>query len=771
MVKCAALSAAAAVQTRNRLLNLQKRLERTDRIDDRIEPMMAQHGDQGIYLSLLNEIHGLNTGTRLSAEALSKGRAAEYAALSNDLSRNGVLAAARNGTVERQWGQELYELSKQAAKDPTANPGVTGDPVAQKIAKVIFGYQQLAKNRLNDLGAWIGDYSGYVTRTAHDEDKMIRAGYENWRDFISPRLDEKTFLDENGQPIDREKFLRGVYNGLISAEHTTDASNVGFKDPGFTGPGNLAKRLSEERVLHFRDAGSWMDYQKQFGNGSLLEQTVRNLDRAARQEALLRTWGTNPEAELARDVQFFSDRYHDSNPLAVRYLKDHAEGLNAPFAALTGVSNVPTNRLFAKIGSYSQLIKSLAKLGSVSLTHLSALGTKPMLLRDVGMGLGEQYTNALRSIFQFTRPEETRALADLHLAGFEGMHRDLLGRFSLDDSLPGWASKISNAYFKANLLTPLLNAQKTGTQFAVGRFLGRLADRDFDALPADTQRMLTEYRVSPGEWDALRMAPHAQINGRDFLTPKDAGTDDALALKVHSMMIDLADRSVITPGIRERAFLTGGARPGTMAGELARFVSQFKIWPLAAVNQLLGPLKRDRDIGGVMQLAATSAVLGTMIAAMKDLAGGKNPRPLDDPRTWMRGLAQSGGLGIFGDFLFGEYNREGGGLATTILGPVLGELPNAIEDMWNNAKNAASPEARGHPGRALASEATQQALNNLPFANMFYARRAFDYLLGDSLKEAINPGYLHRREQTLKRNTGQTYWLAPSQNHAQTFGR
>ena len=764
---CAALAAAQAVATRNRLLNLATRQDRTARIDARIQDMIGQHGDQGAYLGILNELHALNTGSRLSAEGLARGRAAEYAGIVNDLDRNGVLQAARNGAVARHWGTELYELSRQQAGDPAAAPGVTGNPVAQKIAGIIHGYQSLAKDRLNRLGAWVGDYSGWVTSTAHDPDAMLKAGFDNWRDFIEPRLDAKTFA---GVP-DHNKFLRGVYNGLISGEHTTDASHVGFKDPGFTGPGNLAKRLSAERILHFRDADAWLDYQKQFGHGSLLEQVIGNLDRSARQEALLRTWGTNPSAELARDVQYFSDKYHDSNPTAVRYLKDHAGRLDDILSMLDGRANLPVNRLAAKIGSYSRLVESLAKLGGVALTHLSALSTKPMLLRNVGMGLGEQYGNALRSILSIANPTERRALADLHLANLEGMHRDMLGRFSLDDSLPGWASKISNAYFKATGLTSLVNAQKTGTQFAVGRFLGRLKDSAYSALPDDTRQMLADYRITDADWDSLRTATHAQINGRDFISPKDAGTNEALALRLHSMFADLADRSVITPGIRERAVIGAGARPGTLPGELGRFVSQFKLWPMAAVNQMLGPLWHDRDIGGVLQLAATSAVIGTMIAAMKDIAAGKRPRRLDDPRTWMRGLAQSGGLGIFGDFMFGQYNRMGGGLATTLLGPVLGELPNALEDMWNNAKEATSPEARGHPGRAVASQAVNTVLGNLPFANMFYARRAFDYLLGDSLREATNPGYLRRRERIVQRESGQTYYLAPSQYHMQTFGR
>ena len=119
--------------------------------------------------------------------------------------------------------------------------------------------------------------------------------------------------------------------------------------------------------------------------------------------------------------------------------------------------------------------------------------------------------------------------------------------------------------------------------------------------------------------------------------------------------------------------------------------------------------------------------------------------------------------------MFGQYNRMGGGLATTILGPVIGEA-GTLFDLWNQAKDMSAGEG-GHPGKHMASELVNEVLNNVPFGNLFYGRRAFDYLLGDSLREAINPGYLRRRERYVRRESGQTYYLAPSEYHMQTFGR
>jgi hypothetical protein len=52
---------------------------------------------------------------------------------------------------------------------------------------------------------------------------------------------------------------------------------------------------------------------------------------------------------------------------------------------------------------------------------------------------------------------------------------------------------------------------------------------------------------------------------------------------------------------------------------------------------------------------------------------------------------------------------------------------------------------------------------------LFYTRRVLDYLLFHSLQESMNPGYLRRAEQQLQKQTGQTYFLPPT-NHLHTFG-
>jgi hypothetical protein len=230
----------------------------------------------------------------------------------------------------------------------------------------------------------------------------------------------------------------------------------------------------------------------------------------------------------------------------------------------------------------------------------------------------------------------------------------------------------------------------------------------------------------------------------------------------------VADRAIITPGVADRALVRGGTLPGTPAGEALRFVAQFKLWGLAAVRQSLGREFYGEQglagaVSGIIQLAIAATAFGYMRMFLSDLSQGKNPRPPNSPATWAAALMQGGGFGILGDFVFGEFSRFGGSLGDTLLGPVLGQGTSQVIKIWNDLK-----EGRGSD---LSPDAVKLIMDNLPFVNMFYSRAAINYLFLHSLQETMNPGYLKRSEQSLRRRTGQTYFLSPASNHLHIFGR
>ena len=63
--------------------------------------------------------------------------------------------------------------------------------------------------------------------------------------------------------------------------------------------------------------------------------------------------------------------------------------------------------------------------------------------------------------------------------------------------------------------------------------------------------------------------------------------------------------------------------------------------------------------------------MGGVALQMKDVARGRDPRPINE-KFIFAAMAQGGGWGIFGDFLFSDMNRYGRGGMSTLAGPIYG---------------------------------------------------------------------------------------------------
>jgi hypothetical protein len=145
-----------------------------------------------------------------------------------------------------------------------------------------------------------------------------------------------------------------------------------------------------------------------------------------------------------------------------------------------------------------------------------------------------------------------------------------------------------------------------------------------------------------------------------------------------------------------------------------------------------------------------------MAMTAKDLIKGKKPRPIDTPEQLAKvmgaAMAQGGAMGIYGDFLFGQTSRFGGGVLETAAGPTLGKANDAYR-LFQDLKS----------GDANAANTLKFAIQNTPYANLFYTRMALDYLVLHEISEAMNPGYLRRMERRVEQETGQEFWLRPSE--------
>lgn len=245
--------------------------------------------------------------------------------------------------------------------------------------------------------------------------------------------------------------------------------------------------------------------------------------------------------------------------------------------------------------------------------------------------------------------------------------------------------------------------------------------------------------------------------------------DPKMAERYLEMILQETEYAVPSGSHRSRTALLSDQQPGTLWGEALRSFAQFKAFGSvvlmthgARVHQMLAA--RETRMAGAAyagSLLFTTALLGGLAMQMKQIAGGRDPQAMDNGSFWMAAMLQGGGLGIYGDFLFGDLNRFGGGFATALAGPLVGKA----NDFWNltagNVAQLASGE-RTHFGREL----VRFSKGLVPGGTIWYLRLAYERMLLDQLHYLVDPeaqDAFRRQQRNWARNTGQDFFWRPGE--------
>ena len=777
------LQMAAVIEKRNAALNMNVRLKASSFVN--------QFRDKGLdfegFAALLVGSERVRTGSRVSVDAEYKGFRGEWVGgMIADVERMGLMREFISGEFDRDIYDALYRMGMGEKADLSNLP-----KQAVQLAEVVSKYQEDARNTRNRFGSWIRDLSGYITRQSHDMYKIREVSDADWIAFVKERVDlpkmMRLGLISESDPI---SSLRGMYDDFASGVHMKAVS--GEEDGAAFGRGsNLAKRESVSRAIYFKDGLAAYEYNERFGTGRLAESVLFGLDQAARSTSLLKTLGTNPEATLTR----LMDEYEATlaaTPERRAKFREQRGALLDMLAQVDGSVNVPGNLTAAKVGSFLRSWQSMAKLGGALISSFSDLAGYGAELRySQGKGLLSGVADGMARVMQGRAKDERAAIASSLGVFHESMAGAITARFDSPDLVGGKMAAAMQAFFRLNGLTWWTETLRDGAALSHSHYMATQAGRAFDKIDPEFQRMLQLYNIDAGKWDLLRMGQLQMADGRGYLTPEGLRTVpraafenyiqqvgrtvndatvqnliDDLSQALRVMTIDRAHHAVLEPSARTRAWMLRGTKPGTVPGEFLRYVGQFKSFSVAMVQSTLGRevygrgydsvgeyLKNGRgDMVGLAYMVGLYGLLGYGAMAAKDMLKGRTPRDPLDPRTMAAAMAQGGGLGLYGDFLFGEYSRMGRTFTASLAGPVIGNL-DTLTDLWTRIRN----------GDDVAAASFKALIDNTPFLNLYWARPTLDYLVLYHIQEALNPGFLRRMEKRIERENGQSFVLPPSQ--------
>lgn len=774
------LKLAAVIAKRNAALNLAARFKALSFINSEFSGNEAE----GLKAVLAGS-HFNRRGARQSVEAESKAFLGEWmGGITADMERAGLWELFASDAMARETARALYLMGNQFS-DFSKLP-----KEAVEMAKIIHKYQQDARARQNRFGAWVGDVKGYIVRQSHDMFRIRAAGYQEWKNFILPRLDmDATFAERGVTDIDAS--LRATYENLASGLHTIHDADEDLNF-AFQGQGSaMAKKVSQSRVLHFKDGDAWFDYNDQFGTRRFADAVLVGLGNASRSSALMKMLGTNPEAMLNRIMDDIEEGLRVNPDAKAKFHSERQSILNL-YAHVSGGANIPGSHMGAQISSGLRAWQSMSKLGGAVVSSITDIPTYASEVRYRGESLLSGMGDALSGLANGRGTAEQKQVLSSLGVFFESMTHGIAGRFSAEDNIPGKTSKLMQQFFKWNGLTWWTETLRSSAALSTSHFLAQNVDRGWSGLSDELRNMLSLYNIDEGKWDIIRSGATQEADGRMYVTPEGlrtvsqqslenyiesvgrtvndasvANLRDDLGSAIRNLVIDRSQYAVLEPDARTKAFFLRGSKPGTVLGELARFIAQFKSFPTAMIQKVWGReiygrgydslpdyLRRGKgDMLGMVHLMLWTTIFGYAAMSIKDMLKGKTPRDPLSPASWNAAFLQGGGAGIYGDFIFGEMrNRFGNGPLNAVVGPVIGAGDDLLE-LYGRVK----------AGDDAAARAFKFAVNNTPFVNMFYTRMALDYLLFYHVQEMLNPGYLRRMERRVEKENGQTFLLKPSE--------
>jgi hypothetical protein len=528
-----------------------------------------------------------------------------------------------------------------------------------------------------------------------------------------------------------------------------------------------ANRNGEHRQIHFKDGKTALEAYRKYSDRNLFQVLSGHIARMARDIAVIEQWG--PNADYAFETMLRQAYREAAQPGRTTDADTRLARVERLYNYLSGNGPPPLDNWLANGMRDLRAWLSASMLGSAAITSLSDNGTLYLTARVNKIPALKVFMNQLRAFNPADRTEaRLAARAGLMV---KTMQNDV-ARFAADTMGPRWSQQMSSFFFRVGGLNAMTEAQRRAFSVAMMDTIGALTRdvADVTKLANMDYRFLASKGIDQATWDIWRAAqPETWGGNHTVLTPESIyqapGPWSKLerhraATQLLAVTLEEQNIAVIEPGARERAG-TASVQAGTVQGELWRSVMLFKSFPHAMLRRhiergLTAYEGAAGKAGYLASLIALQTIFGALAMEINDIASGRDPRDLTEPRNMLAALLKGGALGIYGDFLFDQSTSYGRTLLETLAGPALGTLAAVDAATRGNLIQYAQGEET-----SAGAELTKVARSLTPGSNLWYAKAALDHLIFQNMQENFSPGYLARTKARAYRNAGTTYWWAP----------
>ncbi len=678
--------------------------------------------------------------------------------IANSRGANGNTLSGRYEAVRRSFRREMTEAitsfranlaGVRRNKETLANVRRevfgedTGDALAASIAKSWAGVAERARTRFNAAGGHIGKRSDWGLPQSHDAAKLRRVSYEQWRDDIVQRLDveamARDFNDGRAYSPERlDKMLRDSYEAIRTDGYSR-------REPSVNHGSALRNRRADHRFFKFKSADDWAAYSAKYGSGDdEFRVMMGHLDRMAMDIAMMEELGPNPTHAfryLGDAARQLAAKSADEGAVArvTRRLK-MADNMMDLF---TGRGNVPDHRGVARGASALRNFLSSAHLGSAILSSVTDFNTQRIAAGFVGMNK----MGFMRQLSSLTTSRAMRNEANDAGLIFENAVDvgNAVGRFEIEEMHVEAAARLADGVIRSSGLGWLTEVQRQSFGLEFMSQAAKVWQREgWDAMNPKTQRMFESYGISSKDWPAIQKAEvHEAANGMRILRAQEieAVAGSRVADSYMEAITSLTEFAIPSTNVFGRAAILGSTKAGSVSGEMVRFGLQFKSFPVTVMVTQFGRIMSEvmegrpkNALSYASGLFIGATILGGLAIQLKEISKGKDPRDMSSPKFWAAAMSQGGGLGLFGDFLFSDQNRFGGGVGQTIAGPGVGFIEDMVRFTVGNAQQAVAGD-----DTQMGKEFVNLMRRYTPGGSLWYLRLAYEREVLDQMQRLVDP--------------------------------
>jgi hypothetical protein len=643
---------------------------------------------------------------------------------------------SRFRTRDLGWTQDkegLREFVRGVYGETVADPNIVA------FAKDHVELRSIMVDDFNRAGGSIKKNKEALFPQVHDSKSMLKATKPIWMERVKG-LNYEIRNKETGEPINpvmQETALDSIFESIT----TGGLNKVGDFEIQRKG-GRLSSKGSDQRVLYFTDAESWLAYHAEFGRGDTFTALTDNMEAMASDTALMSVFGPNPD----KVFQALFTQAQKTKPFSER----QKWMVNAQYNVTSGKVNQGEMTSVADFAQTARNITAASMLYRAAIASISDVGSVKIHSQLAEISSLKVFNRALKLMLPTMNKEEMRIFGvKLGLMANQMIDRAGTANRFADVYGTGLSTKLAGTTMRSTGLAGWTESMRKafGMEFAAG-----LADNfstPWSGLSLGKQKIFETYNISEKDWDAFRATKTLDHEGARF-----ADTLQVVGAKFHRMILSETDYAVPTPNTRVQALTTGGLPRADLAGTAWRSATQFSSFSLTMSMYLHNRGLAQAAVSGKAayfgQLAVYSTVLGAIALIAKDLVSGKEPQDMDNAKFFRDAFIQGGAGGIFIDFFAKDQNRYGSGSSA---GPVGQLSADAVKLTWGNLQQAAVGD-----DMKLGSEAIAFASKYSPNA---WPISLFKTAFTDQLRMAADPSYEKNLKRIMRKHeteTGAEYW-------------